>query len=224
MNGKRVPTCGTKVRTLLTLTALSLVAAACDPGAAVGPQTSKVRILLTDAPSDMLASADVWISRVYLQGGGGEEPDTAATDSVGTAADRVDLFNDPANPQSYDLLELRDGTTVDLTGLMEVDAGTYQGLRFVVDSARVTLADGYSFEDGSTVGVLKIPSGQQTGIKVKLSDVLTADVAEQTEVVVDFDVDANFHIQTNPQTGLVKKVLFTPVLKEKNRATAPDLM
>jgi hypothetical protein len=87
-------------------------ASACSDTA--GVSTSKVQILLTDAPSDMFASAKIWISHVYLQG---EEDDTA--DDAG----RVDLFNDPDEPLHFDLLTLRDGITADLTGLVEIEAG-----------------------------------------------------------------------------------------------------
>ena len=209
-----IPCFGKKVRPIL-LTAL-LAVAACQ-GDTLGPQTSRVQILLTDAPHEQLDSAIVWISHIYLQGGGGSEPDTAASDTT-SAGGRVDLYNNPASPLHFDLLTLRDGVTADLTGLVEVDVGLYQSLRFVVDSARVTLVEGLTFEDGSQSGVLKVPSGSTSGIKVKLSDVLDAGDGEVTTVTVDFDVDDNFKIQQNPQTGLVKKVMFTPVLKEKGRS------
>ena len=130
----------------------------------------------------------------------------------------MDLFNDAAHPLKFDLLKLRDGITADLTGLVEVDVGLYQGLRFVVDSARVHLIEGLAFEDGSTSGTLKVPSGSTSGIKVKLSDILRAEEGETTTVTVDFDVDQNFKILRAGQTDVVKKVMFTPVLLEKGRS------
>lgn len=216
MQGKSVSGNGKKLPILALLALLGM--GACDSSTA--PGTARVQVLLTDAPHEELDSALVWISRVYLQGGGSEEPDTLASDTTGTGgtAGRMDLFNDPDNPLVFDLLTLRDGVTADLTGVDEVDTGVYQGLRFVVDSARVFLADSLTFEDGSTSGTLKIPSGHTSGIKVKLDDIIRADEGETTTITVDFDVDDNFHIQKNPQTGLVKKVIFTPVLKEKGRS------
>jgi len=200
---------------VLALAAL-LAAGACDD--ATGPLTSNVQVLLTDAPTEQLDSALVWISKVYLQGGGGLEPDTADSDTTSTGG-RVYLFDDAAHPLKFDLLALRDGVTADVTGLAEVDVGTYQGLRFVVDSARAHLAEGLAFEDGSRTGTLKVPSGHTSGIKVKLDDVVHAEEGNTITITVDFDVSDNFKIQTNPQTGAVKKVLFTPVLKEKGRST-----
>ncbi len=201
---------------VLALAAL-LAAGACGDG--TGPLTSHVEVLLTDAPTEQLDSALVWISKIYLQGGGGLEPDTAASDTT-SAGGRVYLFEDAANPLKFDLLALRDGVTADMTGLVEVDAGVYQGLRFVVDSARVHLAEGLAFEDGSRSGTLKIPSGYTSGIKVKLDDVIRAEENNTTTITVDFDVTDNFKIQTNPQTGAVKQILFTPVLREKGRSSA----
>jgi len=206
-----------KTLPLIALAAL-LATAACGSDS-TGPETSRVQILLTDAPHEQLDSALVWISRVYLQGGGGTQPDTAASDSL-PASGRVDLFNNPAQPRKYDLLKLRSGVTADLTGEVEVDVGLYQGLRLVVDSARVYLAQGLAFEDGSRQGTLKVPSGYTSGIKVKLNSILRAEEGDTTALTVDFDVDDNFVIQQNPQTGAVKQILFKPVLKEKARAVS----
>lgn len=205
-NGKRVRT--------LALTAL-LAAGACDSG--TGPETGRIQVLLTDAPHEELDSALVWISRIYLQGGGGLEPDTVDGDTTSVGG-RVDLYNQPDNPLVFDLLKLRDGVTADLTGEAEVDAGLYQGLRFVVDSARVYLADGVTFTDGSTWGTLRVPSGHTSGIKVKLDDVLRAEEDRVLTLTVDFDVDDNFKILRQGPSGSVSQVLFTPVLKEKERS------
>ena len=165
-----------------------------------------MRILLTDAPSEMISSAEVWISHVYLQGGVGEPEE----DGGG----RVDLFNDPGSPHHYDLLELQDGLTADLTGFVEIEAGLYQGLRLVVDSARVTLMEILEFIDGTDTATLTVPSGSQSGIKVKLADAIEAVEGEFTTVTVDFDVDRNFVIQGGQGQSAIRGVLFTPVLLE----------
>lgn len=216
MTWHRLPGVGMNVR---LVAAVICVAALAGCGSnATGPQTAKVEVLLTDAPSAMLDSAQVWISRIYLQGGGGSQPDTTTADTATAdtaTADRVDLFNDPANPREYDLLTLRDSLEADVTGLVPVSAGTYQALRFVVDSARVTLKSGYTFQDGTTSAVLMTPSADTSGIKVKLSDVLVVDDGQDITVTVDFNVDTNFVVQTDQQTGQVRAILFTPALTEK---------
>ena len=195
-------------RRLSALLAVSMFAAsACSD--TTGVPTSHVQILLTDAPSDMIASAEVWISHVYLQGGVGEPEE----DEGG----RVDLFNDPESPHHYDLLDLQDGLTADLTGFVEIEAGLYQGLRLVVDSARVTLVEGLAFPDDTDTALLMVPSGSESGIKVMLDGVIEVAEGESTILTVDFDVDRNFVIQGGEGESAIRGVLFTPVLLELDR-------
>ena len=204
---KRFSALGKKVRALAVVGTV-LVAGACSES--TGPQLSRVRVELTDAPSDVIAKADVWISQVYLQGGG---------DGTEEGSGRVILFENTDEPLHYELLTLRDGVTADLTGFVSVDVGTYQSVRFVVDSARVTLIEGVTFEDGTDNATLFVPSGSQSGIKVKLDDVIEAGEGESVTIVVDFDVDANFVIQGDHGPGGVRRILFTPTLKEWGRRT-----
>ena len=197
---------GKKVPIFLMAGALILGAGACSDDS-TGVELSSVRILLTDAPSDVIASAEVWISRVYLQGGDDED----------TEGGRVDLFNDPEKPQHYDLLTLQDGVTADLTGAVEVDVGLYGSLRLVVDRALVTLVEGVSFEDGTDNATLFVPSGSSSGIKVLLNQDLEVVEGETTTLTVDFDVDQNFVIQGSDGPGGVRGIIFTPLLRERAR-------
>ena len=130
---------------------------------------------------------------------------------------RVDLFNDPESPHHYDLLELRDGLTADLTGFVEVEAGLYQGLRLVVDRARVTLMPGLTFPDDTDSATLTVPSGSESGIKVMLDGAIDAAEGGSTTLTVDFDVDRNFVIQGGEGQSAIRDVLFTPVLLELDR-------
>ncbi len=214
MSGTNDLATGKKFRTLTALALLGGVAflGACDDDATGPEDMATFQVLLTDAPSDMLESAEVWISHVYLQGG----EDEGEVEGEGAAGGRVDLFNDPANPQYFDLLELRDGVTADLTGEVAVDPAGYGQLRFIVDSARVTLAEGYTFEDGTISDVLKVPGGAQSGIKVNLNRLIDLDPGDDVALTVDADVDQNFVIQM-ANDGTVRRVLFTPVLKELER-------
>lgn len=189
----------TYILPLSVVLTLSLVGCK-ESNRAVTGGNSQVRVLLTDAPSDALASANVTISRVYLVGGGGSPVDVMpATDA----------------PAAFDLLDLRNGTEA-LLADHPVPAGSYGQLRLVVASAEVTLADGTTFEDGTTTRTLKVPSGEESGIKVQLAAPIEADPEQVTIVVVDFDVDRNFVFQGGHGTT-VKDVLFTPVLQEKRR-------
>ena len=211
---------------LLALLVVPFLAAGCgDDGALDG--NAEVRVLVTDAPSDYIAAADIWVSAVYLQGGAMDDDDLD-DDGVDDGADddvpgRVFLFDDPENPKRFDLLLLRDGITEDLTGYTDVEPGSYGQLRLVVDSAVVTLAEGYAFRDGGSTSSLMVPSGSSSGIKVQLDEPVEVDTGEEVTIVVDFDVDRNFVIQGNPETPAgIQGVLFTPLLQEISREETDD--
>jgi hypothetical protein len=169
---------------------------------AVTGGNSQVRVLLTDAPSDSIAAAEVTISRVYLTSDDGPH---------------VDLMPASDLPVTYDLLDLRNGVEA-LLADRGVPAGTYGQLRLVVASADVTLVEGLTFEDGTHFRSLKVPSGMESGIKVQLATPIDADPGEVTIVVVDFDVNQNFVLQgASATSSTIKDVLFTPLLQEKRR-------
>lgn len=177
-------------RAVIVLSAgLAMVGACTAPGS--GPTTSRVRLHLTDAPSPNIASAVVWISRAYLVPGQEGEA-VVVTDE----------------PQEHNLLELQNGVTA-LLGDATIPAGRYAQLRLVVDSARLTLAAGVTFDDGSSTKSLAVPSGGETGIKVNFAG--TLDLTADADVVVDFDVVENFVFQGPPAGPF--RVLFTPHLK-----------
>ena len=173
----------------------AIVVLACNtvPSTVSDPSTtmSRVRLHLTDAPDPAIESAVVWISSAFLIPGADSQP-VVLTDEQ----------------QEYDLLQLQNGVTA-LLGDSVVPAGRYSQLRLIVDSARLTLAAGVTFDDGSSTKSLKVPSGSESGITVSFPGQL--DLTDSAEVVVDFDVAKNFVFQ-GPPSG-PKSVLFTPHLK-----------
>jgi hypothetical protein len=158
-----------------------------------GPSTrGVVTVRLADAPADDFQSATVYVSSVTLIGGG-----TSASGEV---------ISD--TKASFDLLTLQNGVTATL-GSASVPTGTYSQVRLVVDSARVVLAGGRTFANGSSSAVLRIPSGQETGLKVTFGPPVVVTEGE-TVLVVDFDVSRSFVFQ-GPRTSPTG-VLFKPVL------------
>ena len=174
-----------------------------------GSGDGRVQVLLTDAPSDIIAEAHVTFSRVYLQ----------SSDDDGAS---IDLMPPEATPLTFDLLQLRDGIQEQLAN-SKTPAGGYDQLRLVVDEAYVTLHKGYSFEDGSTTDTLFVPSGMQSGIKVQLAAPIEPKDGMLTIVVVDFDVDNNFKIQGDPNVvNGIRGIRFTPSVHEIHRDEVPD--
>ena len=205
---------------------LSLVLwSGCDESSQTQPTgPSSVRVMLTDAPSDYIESAEVVISRVYLKAAGADSSETDSTEVDTTeavlnlaGANDVDLLEEGEDPLVFDLTELRDGIQAFL-GERPVEPGMYTQLRLVVDEATVTLIEGYTFPDESSSAELKTPGAHKSGIKVDLAEPIAVEEGKVTIMVVDFDIDQNFKLQGNPETPAgIKGVLFTPVLKEKSR-------
>lgn len=184
----------------LAITA-ALALGACDSPVDTNGSAS-VRVLLTDAPADYLASAVVEIGRIEI---------LPADDGPA-----IVLVEDAGE---YDLLQLQNGVTAQL-GNTTIDAGSYTQLRMIVESAELTLADGYTFTDGSTTRTLFVPSGSQTGIKVNLGPANGGGEGAleirpgETVLVVDFDVARNFVMQGDAESPAgIQGFLFTPVLR-----------
>jgi len=178
--------------------AAASLAAGCESSTSAG--TGRLQVLLTDSPITDVESATFYISQVYLIGG---------SDASGTK------FTITTTPVTYDLLTLQDGITADL-GAATIPTGTYTQMRFVVDSAKLTLKSPLKFSDGTTSKVLKVPSGMQTGIKVNFAAPLQI-TPGQTILVAEIDVSRNF-VFTGPPTAPTG-ALFTPVI----RATVQNL-
>jgi len=179
------------------LALIGFAACSSDDTGTSGSGTVVVR--LTDAPSDDLESAVIYISEVSVKG------------SAAGSDDRV-ISNTKA---SFDLLTLQNGVTATL-GSATVPTGSYSQVRLLVDSARVVLKSGHTFSDGTSTAKLTVPSGSQTGLKVNFSPPVTV-TEGQTVLLVDFDVSQSFIFQ-GPRDH-PNSVSFRPVL----HATALDV-
>jgi len=170
------------------------------PGGGGGaPGIPSIRVLLTDAPSDMMDSAVVYISQVYLQGGSNGGRTDIATSGL-----------------AFDLLALQGGVTAELAdGVIPV--GDYEQLRLVVDSARAVLKAPLTFRDGSTTASMKVPSGNTSGLKVNFDGPIVVDSGEVV-VVIDFDVSRSFVFQGPPRAP--RSVSFKPVIHATYRDVA----
>jgi len=191
-------------RYILSLLAVSTLVA-CDDGTDV-LDSARIRVLLTDAPSDYIASAMVDIGSVELLPAGG--------------GDRVVLTEDGTDGP-VDLLDLQ-GLTTELLADLEIPSDTYVQMRLIVESASVTLAEGYEFNSGGMEADLSVPSGAQTGIKLNLREDEEGGeesggvqiAGGETVLVVDFDVNQSFRIQGSPNTPAgISGVSFRPTLR-----------
>jgi hypothetical protein len=178
----------------MPLAALAVFAAGCSDS--TGTPTAQVSVALTDAPGDV-DSVWVQIGEIYLQGGGetGRVPLLTTDDAEGLG-----------------LIELTQlaGTTLDLVEDVQITAGNYGQLRFVVEGAVLETEGGdvytYNAEHphGATAtGPLTCPSCSESGLKV----LLPGDVADLEAgahlLVLDFDVSQSFGHEAGSSSGWV---------------------
>jgi hypothetical protein len=160
------------------------VFASCS-GDSTSAGTTKVSLLLTDAPGDV-KTAVVTISEIDLQGSGGSQI----------------LLNAPV---TVDLLTLASSTS-QLVKDAVVPSGTYAQLRFVITGAYIEVEN----SDGSTsiyatspdyaglpsgaevAGNLQMPSLGQSGLKVNLPAGATTLAGSAKVYLVDFNVAESF--------------------------------
>ena len=174
--------------------------AACGDSTAAG--SSKVSVLLTDAPGDVKAAV-VTISEIDLIGSGGTHV----------------LMS---TPYTTDLLTLAQ-TTGQLVKDAVVPAGKYTQLRFVITGGYIEIAncaDGSSFYASSptysglpvgaqVVGELQMPSFAESGIKVNLPSGSSTLTSSGVVYLVDFNVAQSFGHATGSSTGWVMHPVIT---------------
>lgn len=176
--------------TILAVVAVGLLSAAgCDLLNADGSDgTATFRLLMTDAPfpSDRVEEANVTITDVQL---------------ISTTGNSLALVED--DTLSYNLLELRDDVTAQLSE-EQVEAGTYSQIRLVVaDKATLVDTSGTTYE-------LFIPSGTQSGVKISL-DSLEITPGEEVVTTLDFRLEESFVFPGN-DTGNLNRMIFKPVV------------
>ncbi|WP_445665394.1 DUF4382 domain-containing protein [Fodinibius sp. AD559] len=154
-----------------------------------------MKVNLTDAPGDyQQVNIDVQGLRIHYTP---VESDTAESDSVESdnEGEWIDL---PVEPMKVNLLELTNGVDT-LLAEADLEPGHYKELRLILGSDNTVMVD-------STIQDLKVPSGQQSGYKIKFKTDLEA--GEEIEVTVDFDAGRSVH-----KAGRSGKHILKPVLK-----------
>jgi hypothetical protein len=115
----------------------------------------------------------------------------------------------PEDSNEFNLLELRNGVTADLAE-MGIEPGYYDLIRLYVDEAVLKVKDGDEYK-------VKVPSGEQTGIKIFMDPALKVVSELTTEVVLDFNLEKSFVLKGNANTPAgIKGFNFKPVVKAVN--------
>jgi hypothetical protein len=207
-----------KVLLGIGLLVLTYLAFGCQDQGLDASATGQIEMMVTSTPISSspfgamtqraIAGAEVTVTRVFLipaSGFSGEEALVFAS-SVG---------------KTFDLMSLQDGLQAELAEA-SVPAAKYDQVRIVLSGARVTLADGFTFSDGSTTQVLHTPSAEESGIKVLLRNDIDIPEEALTTLVMDVNVAQNFSVQLDAQSDtMVRRVSFTPVIQEFRRDIGP---
>jgi hypothetical protein len=166
-------------------------------------ETGQLVIKVTDAPFpvDNIESANVTITKVEIRKAG---------DGISDGNPFIVLLEDTI---SFNLLELRNGMVEKLLDL-EIPAGKYNLLRLYVEEASLKIKDGDTYR-------VKVPSGQQTGIKIFIRPEFSVVGGLTSELLLDFDLSRSFQMVgsfSNPHG--INGFIFKPVVRAVNYSTA----
>ena len=181
---------------LLAIFAAVVFISGCSKTETGGP--GRLIVKITDDPFNIssVKSAEVTISKIEIRKAGANEGDPF-----------IELL---INPVTIDIFKLRNGITKELVNLT-VPQGDYDLVRLFVDEANLTL------NDPEETFNMKVPSGEQTGIKVFVNPVIHVEGGISAELLLDFDLSKSFVMRGhNAHNGFI----FKPCIRATNNSIA----
>lgn len=197
----------------LSFILLTFTGCSSDGDGGNGDTMGRLTVKMTDAPFpfDMVAEANVTVFKIDARLKDGEDDDEEMDDESGSSF--VTLMEEEI---SVNLLDLTNGTTETMADL-DIPVGTYDLIRVYVKGVNVVLTDERSFD-------LKVPSGEQTGIKIFIDPALTIAGGLSSDLLLDFDVSRSFVAKGNMNSvDGITGFNFKPVIKVSNLSTAGTL-
>lgn len=146
-----------------------------SPTAPLAAGNAAVKIDLTDAPGDYLkVNIDIKQVRIHI-----------ADDSTSDEG-WIDL---PTNAGIYNLLDLQNGIDTTIVDSTVVPSGKVSQIRFILGpNCSVQTKDSVYHE-------LKVPSGQQSGLKINVHRDIPS--GQTFHILLDFDADKSIHQKGN---------------------------
>ncbi|HSH66504.1 MAG TPA: DUF4382 domain-containing protein [Bacteroidia bacterium] len=181
------------ILTTVTVSSLFILQACKKDTIGGGPITgqasgnSAIKIKLTDAPANYLeVNVDIKQVRMHIS------DDSSNTDGW------IDL---PTNAGIYNLLDLQNGIDTTVVDSTLVPGGKVSQVRFVLGpNSSVMTSD-------SVLHDLKVPSGEQSGLKINVHKTIPA--GQTLHLVLDFDAEKSVHEKGNGDFSM------KPVIKIK---------
>jgi uncharacterized surface anchored protein len=170
-------------------------------------ENGRLVVKVTDAPFpiDFIDEAIVTITKVEIRKAGDGISDSNPFLVVWTGE------------KTLNLLDLRNGVVEELADIL-IPRGEYDLVRLYVDEADLKVKDGGNYS-------VKVPSGQQTGIKIFINPALIVEGGLTSELLLDFDLSDSFVIQGNMDSPAgIKGFIFKPVIRAVNNSTTGSIM
>jgi len=162
----------------------------------------KLVLKITDDPFNInyVESATITINKIEIRKAGQNE-----------AASFIVLSEDTL---TFDLLKLRNGVTSELFNL-DIPQGDYDLIRLCIDQASLKI------KDQAHAYKVKVPGGNQTGIKISIGPAITVEGGLTSELLLDFDLSKSFVMRGNmSHSAGVNGFIFKPCIRAVNNTTA----
>ncbi|WP_411766321.1 DUF4382 domain-containing protein [Winogradskyella sp. A3E31] len=177
-----------------------VLAMSCSDSNDGNTEPASISVKLVDAPGDY---DNVFVEVVDVLVRYGDADDENADEDMDQDGD---IDEDDAGwisvgviaPGTYDLLELTGGVTLQLVENEEVEAGFIEQIRLVLGDENYVVSEGVE-------SPLNTPSAQQSGLKVKVDQMLEGGF--NYDFILDFDVDASIVDAGNSGNLNLKPVL-----------------
>lgn len=166
---------------LVAVTALAAQLAACGGGGGDGGDkspTGRLKLSVTDAPVDHAQAVVVQFRAVEFKPAGGSP----------VLHELRNAQNQPTT-QQVDLLAMQNGRAAVLVNDVVLPAGQYEWIRLLVDN-QPNVRDSYIMIEGNECE-LRVPSGDESGLKMNRGFTLPADGS--IALTVDFDLRKSVH-------------------------------
>jgi len=123
-------------------------------------------------------------------------------------------------PKTLDLIQLQNGIS-EVIYEGNPPPGVYDEIRLISTAVEIALVDG---DLTRTITDFKIPSGEQTGIKVKIDPNITVVTELTADLMLDYDLSRSFVPQGDSKSiETIKSFNFKPVVRAVNISTAGTL-
>ncbi len=150
-------------------------------------------------PIDLIESANVTITKVEIRNKDDRDDYPFIT-----------LLEDTLE---FNLVELRNGITAKLVEA-EVPVGVYDLLRLNVSGSSIEVKDFATYD-------MKMPSGEETGIKIYIDHGITVEGGTTSDLLLDFNLEKSFVLKGNINTPAgIRGFNFKPVIRAVNNSWA----